>query len=99
MFVIMILIHFHSLIGQAQVYYGGKSQYIGVFDTKVEASLAYEIARKLLHHDPDEVVSPSGEEIKANIGLARKAGSMGIKLMKESRELNFATASWPVRWG
>jgi len=44
--------------------------------------LVYEIARKLLHYDPDQVVSPSGEEIKANIGLARKAGLMGIQQMK-----------------
>ena len=84
MFVIMILIHFHfhSLIGQAQICYAGKSQYIGVFDTKVEASLAYEIARKLLDSDPYEAVSLSGEEIKANIGLARKAAWQGVSEMK-----------------
>ena len=84
MFVIMILIHFHfhSLIGQSQICYAGKSQYIGVFDTKVEASLAYEIARKLLDSDPYEVVSLSGEEIKANIGLARRAAWQGVSEMK-----------------
>ena len=78
----MILIHFHSLIGQAQVYYASKSQYIGVFDTKVEASLAYEIARKLLNSDPYEAVSLSGEEIKTNIGLARRAAWKGVSEMK-----------------
>jgi len=78
----MILIHFHSLIGQAQVYYAGKSQYIGVFDTKVEASFAYEIARKLLDSDPYEAVSPSEEEIKANISLVRRAAWKGVSEMK-----------------
>jgi hypothetical protein len=76
----MILTLSNSIVGQAQVYYAGKSQYIGVFDTKVKASFAYEIARQLLNSEP--VVSPSGEEIEANIRVARKAGLMGIKLMK-----------------
>ena len=74
----MILTLWHSLKGQAQVYYASKSQYIGAFDTKVEASLAYEIARKLLNSEPGDVVSPSGEEIKANIGLARRAAWKGV---------------------
>ena len=89
MFVIMILIHFHSLIGQAQVYYAGKSQYIGVFDTKVEASLAYEIARKLLNSDPYEAVSLSGEEIKANIGLARRAALKGVSETSMEKEKDY----------
>ena len=107
MFVIMILTLFDYLLGQSQLYYAGKSQYIGVYDTKVEASLAYEIARKLLNSESalsnpprrNDVVTPSVEEVKANIGLARKAGLLGINQMKESRKSNFDTASWPVRWG
>ena len=33
---------------QAQLYYAGKSRYIGVFDTREKAALAYEIAREKL---------------------------------------------------
>ena len=91
----MILTLFDYLLGQSQVYYAGKSQYIGVFDTKVKASFASEIARKLLDSDPYEAVSLSGEEIEANIRLAlssfdsstgflfrRAATEVWVKLLK-----------------
>ena len=32
---------------QVQIYYSGKSRYIGVFDTKLEATISYELAREI----------------------------------------------------
>ena len=65
---------------QAQLYYARKSRYIGVFDNRENAALAYEVAREVLksqdrcrmdlgaHHADDDV-----EKIKEELGLARKA--------------------------
>jgi len=68
---------------QAQVYYGGKSRYIGVFESKEHAALAYECAREVLKtsgsnksfahtdlcaHPPNDVEKTSSE-----IALGRKA--------------------------
>jgi len=36
---------------QAQLYYHGKSRYIGVFESRVKATMAYEIVRELLKSD------------------------------------------------
>ena len=67
---------------QAQLYYARKSRYIGVFDSKESAALAYEVAREILksqdrcgmdlgaHHADDDV-----EKIKEELGLARKAAA------------------------
>ena len=60
---------------QAQLYYAGKSRYIGVFDNKERASLAYEIAREVLKGD--EGPSNAGETEK-NVNLARKAAFAGV---------------------
>jgi len=84
-----ILIRFDSVIGQAQVYYASKSQYIGAFDSKVEASFAYEIARKLLDSDPYEAASLSGEEIEANIRLAKRAALKGVSEMNMEKEKDY----------
>ena len=40
---------------QTQLYFAGKSRYIGIFDNKGKASLAYEIALKLLKADDFQV--------------------------------------------
>lgn len=61
---------------QAQLYYAGKSRYIGVFDTREKACLAYEISREVLKTDKGEDPKPS--EIEANINLARKAAFAGV---------------------
>lgn len=37
---------------QAQLYYAGKSRYLGVFDTREEAAYAYEVARDFLQAKP-----------------------------------------------
>lgn len=73
----MILSSHHSLaLQQAQLYYAGKSRYIGVFDSREKACLAYEISREVLKTDKGEDPKPS--EIDANINLARKAAFAGV---------------------
>ena len=63
---------------QAQLYYAGKSRYIGVFDSKEKASLAYEIAREVLKTDKEEHGPANAEETERNVCLARKAAFAGI---------------------
>ncbi len=63
---------------QAQLYYAGKSRYIGVFDSKEKASLAYEIAREVLKTEKDEHGPSNAEETERNVNLARKAAFAGI---------------------
>ena len=72
---------------QAQVYYGGKSRYVGVFDLEAEAALAYEAARELLEKSASGKdvcrekltlgcsvgVTDDAMEIASNVSLARKA--------------------------
>lgn len=64
---------------QAQLYYAGKSRYIGVFDTREKAALAYEIAREQLKTDrPIEPGSISLKETEANVNAARQAAFDGV---------------------
>jgi len=63
---------------QAQLYYAGKSRYIGVFDSKEKASLAYEIAREVLKTDKGEDGPANAEETDRNVTLARKAAFAGV---------------------
>eukprot|EP00581_Thalassiosira_minuscula_P016847 CAMPEP_0183732530 /NCGR_PEP_ID=MMETSP0737-20130205/38657_1 /TAXON_ID=385413 /ORGANISM="Thalassiosira miniscula, Strain CCMP1093" /LENGTH=934 /DNA_ID=CAMNT_0025965559 /DNA_START=410 /DNA_END=3214 /DNA_ORIENTATION=- len=63
---------------QAQLYYAGKSRYIGVFDSKEKASLAYEIAREVLKTDKGEDGPANAEETDRNVALARKAAFAGV---------------------
>lgn len=64
---------------QAQLYYAGKSRYIGVFDTREKAALAYEIAREKLKTDrPAEQGGLSLKETEANVNAARKAAFEGV---------------------
>ena len=79
---------------QAQLYYARKSRYIGVFDTREEAALAYEVAREILktqdrcgmdlgaHHADDDA-----EKIKEEIDLARKAAAFAIMPRKNTPRL------------
>ena len=59
---------------QAQLYYAGKSRYIGVFDNRADACYAYEIARQILINCRD----PQEGEVEVNINLARKAAFAGV---------------------
>lgn len=65
---------------QAQLYYAGKSRYIGVFDTREKAAKAYEIAREKLksNSNPNEA-SQSQEETESAVAAARKAAFDAIK--------------------
>jgi len=65
---------------QAQLYYAGKSRYIGVFDTREKAALAYEISREKLKTDksPSDQSAQSVKETEANVNAARKAAFEGV---------------------
>ncbi|KAL7505506.1 hypothetical protein ACHAXN_004242 [Cyclotella atomus] len=62
---------------QAQLYYSGKSRYIGVFDSREKAALAYEIAREVLKEDKGDGPLPQ-EVIDKNVSLARQAAFAGV---------------------
>lgn len=67
------------LLQQAQIYYAGKSRYIGVFEDKGRASLAYEVAREVIKMDKKGDVGPvKADEEKKNVDLARKAAFLGV---------------------
>lgn len=61
---------------QAQLYFCGKSRYIGVFDTREKAALAYEIAREKLKSD--HVPGQDGTTTENLVNLARKAAFDGV---------------------
>lgn len=75
---------------QAQLYYANKSRYIGVFETREKASLAYEIAREILDKNKKPARSGTGvslasehtpmteDETKRNFALAQKASYEGV---------------------
>jgi len=56
---------------QVQLYYAGKSRYIGVFDSKLDAAVAYELARECFSSFKDD--DPSPEQAKKNVLFMRKA--------------------------
>eukprot|EP00978_Attheya_sp_CCMP212_P019972 scaffold56720_cov56-Attheya_sp.AAC.4 len=61
---------------QAQLYYAGQSRYIGVFDTREKAALAYEIFREKLKTDskPPSERSMQDEAVR----VAREAAFQGV---------------------
>merc|ERR1712161_81529 len=64
---------------QAQLYFAGKSRYIGVLDTREKADLAYEIAREKLKSEKSAeggVLSP--KKTDAAVNAARKAAFEGV---------------------
>lgn len=66
---------------QAQLYYAGKSRYIGVFDTREKAALAYEIAREKLKSDSKSPADQNAQTLKATedaVNSARKAAFEGV---------------------
>ena len=60
---------------QAQLYFAGKSRYIGVFDSREKAALAYEIARE---HFQNKSGSSAGKDTEAHVNAARKAAFEGV---------------------
>eukprot|EP00816_Leptocylindrus_hargravesii_P013910 CAMPEP_0196809502 /NCGR_PEP_ID=MMETSP1362-20130617/9430_1 /TAXON_ID=163516 /ORGANISM="Leptocylindrus danicus, Strain CCMP1856" /LENGTH=503 /DNA_ID=CAMNT_0042184215 /DNA_START=545 /DNA_END=2056 /DNA_ORIENTATION=+ len=68
---------------QAQLYYAGKSRYIGVFDTRENAATAYEIARQKLKNAPSDgnaAAANSPEAIEAAVSAARQAAFEGVNM-------------------
>lgn len=63
---------------QAQLYYAGKSRYIGVFDTREKAALAYEIAREKLKSDKIDPNDPTSKSTEAAVNAARRAAFEGV---------------------
>jgi len=65
---------------QAQLYFAGKSRYIGVFDTREKAALAYEIAREKLKSEKAaaEGGAMSPKRTEAAVNAARKAAFEGV---------------------
>ncbi|KAL3910005.1 MAG: hypothetical protein SGILL_007862 [Bacillariaceae sp.] len=64
---------------QAQLYFAGKSRYIGVFDTREKAALAYEIARERLKAEKNAdggALTP--KQTEAAVNAARKAAFDGV---------------------
>jgi len=61
---------------QAQLYFAGKSRYIGVFDTREKAALAYEIAREKLK--AGHVKGADGATTENLVNEARKAAFDGV---------------------
>jgi hypothetical protein len=67
---------------QAQLYYAGKSRYIGVFDDRNKAVLAYEIAREELKSNPHKCATKDPNEAKVFFEHARKLAFHGVKSVK-----------------
>jgi hypothetical protein len=64
---------------QAQLYFSGKSRYIGVFDTREKAALAYEIAREKLKAGGGEGAGSQSPKTTENlVNTARKAAFDGV---------------------
>lgn len=65
---------------QAQLYFAGKSRYIGVFDTREKAALAYEIAREKLKSEKSnaEGGTLSPQQTENAVNAARKAAFEGV---------------------
>lgn len=61
---------------QAQLYFAGKSRYIGVFDSREKANLGYEIAREYLHSHFSGSHSYDAEKC---MNEARKMAFEGVK--------------------
>jgi hypothetical protein len=63
---------------QAQLYFAGKSRYIGVFDTREKAALAYEIAREKLKSGTPEAGGLCPKSTENLVNAARKAAFEGV---------------------
>ena len=73
---------------QAQVYYARKSRYIGVFESRENACLAYEVARELLHAEDIDPDTEDKVKTASEIAIARKA-AFAIIAMSGSTSLSW----------
>ena len=58
---------------QAQVYFAGKSRYIGVFESREDAALAYEVAKEVLRSEDAHPLTEEEVNTASEISIARKA--------------------------
>jgi hypothetical protein len=64
---------------QAQMYYAGKSRYLGVFKNKKNAFKAYEVARGILMGDEATRNASSSSDVNFYIAKARQAAKEALK--------------------
>lgn len=69
---------------QAQLYFAGQSRYIGVFDSRERAVLAYEIVREKVKDEPDNKVCSCPLMAKEIFDLARQAAFAGVQSITHS---------------
>lgn len=64
---------------QAQLYFAGQSRYIGVFESRERAVLAYEIVREKVKDEPENKVCSCPLVAKEIFDLARQAAFAGVQ--------------------
>lgn len=64
---------------QAQLYYAGKSRYLGVFKNKKNAFKAYEVARGILMDDDATRNASSSSDVNLYIAKARHAAKEALR--------------------
>jgi len=69
---------------QVQLYYAGNSRYIGLFDTRQEAAMAYELARECCYSFKEN--DPTPEQVKRNLNVMRKAAFSGLECRRNCSE-------------
>eukprot|EP00531_Pseudo-nitzschia_arenysensis_P014395 CAMPEP_0116118154 /NCGR_PEP_ID=MMETSP0329-20121206/1954_1 /TAXON_ID=697910 /ORGANISM="Pseudo-nitzschia arenysensis, Strain B593" /LENGTH=662 /DNA_ID=CAMNT_0003611765 /DNA_START=70 /DNA_END=2059 /DNA_ORIENTATION=+ len=83
---------------QAQLYFGGRSRYIGVFDSEFEAASAYEMIRSRLKDDSKKISSPPRSEAPLLVVAPSLASSVSmdtlvVKEFKDTGEDGTSTSS------
>lgn len=68
-----------NALQQAQLYYAGKSRYLGVFKNKTHALKAYDVAREYLMHDEAAVNANESSAINLHISHARKLAKQALE--------------------
>ena len=89
---------FLSTLQRVQLHYAGKVRYIGTFDTREKAALAYEIAREKLKSDkvPSYKSTQSLKATETAVNSAQKAAFEGVN-EKYPVTLLPSSGKW-VRW-
>lgn len=67
---------------QVQRYYAGASRYIGLFDSREEAAIAYEVARECCESFALRHQNPSLDQVKRNLESIRKAAFASVANIK-----------------
>ncbi len=81
---------------QAQLYFGGRSRYIGVFDSEFEAASAYEMIRSRLKDDPKKISSlPQSEAppLAPSMASSVSTDTLVVKEFKDVGEDGISTST------